>query len=84
MQELPIFLMNVHPKTTTTKMLFFMRNRNNHQYIGIMIRRMIVVAVVCFSTAILTIQSVAAKNAKPNFVFIMCDDMGYGQLGSYG
>jgi hypothetical protein len=84
MQELPIFLMNVHPKTTTLKILYTMCKRNNNQYLGIVIRRIIIVAAVCFGTAILTIQPVSAKSSKPNIIFIMCDDMGYGQLGSYG
>ena len=49
-----------------------------------MIRRMIVVAVVCFSTAILTIQSALAKNAKPNFVFFLVDDFGWGSISAMG
>ena len=26
----------------------------------------------------------AAKTTKPNILYIMCDDMGYGDLGCYG
>ena len=24
------------------------------------------------------------KNSQPNIIFILCDDMGYGDLGCYG
>ncbi|MCE2617039.1 MAG: sulfatase-like hydrolase/transferase [Phocaeicola sp.] len=33
--------------------------------------------------SLLTVGSVQAQQ-KPNIIFIMCDDMGYGDLGCYG
>ncbi len=41
-------------------------------------------AIALLSVLSLTGQSAAAAESKPNVVYIMCDDMGYGDLGCYG
>lgn len=44
-----------------------------------MIRRILpLIALACFGTAL------AAETSKPNIVFILADDIGYGDLGCYG
>ena len=37
----------------------------------------------CFAALPLCMVS-AASDQKPNIIFILCDDMGYGDLGCYG
>ena len=34
--------------------------------------------------AVALCANAANKNPKPNIIFILCDDMGYGALGCYG
>ncbi len=41
-------------------------------------------AIALLSVLSLTGQAAAAAESKPNVVYIMCDDMGYGDLGCYG
>ncbi len=40
-------------------------------------------AIALLSVLSLTGQAAAAAESKPNVVYIMCDDMGYGDLGCY-
>lgn len=35
-------------------------------------------------TAISLYSNAANNSSKPNIIFILCDDMGYGDLGCYG
>ena len=48
-------------------------------------RRLIVIftLLIC-STAYVLAQKSSAKNNRPNVIYIYLDDMGYGELGSYG
>lgn len=38
----------------------------------------------CFTLLALSCGSAAADSAKPNIIYLLADDLGYGDLGSYG
>ena len=43
-------------------------------------------SILCSGAAILSVSALAAapKSDRPNIIFILCDDMGYGDLACYG
>lgn len=42
--------------------------------------RLLIISLFCATMA----QAVAADTAKPNIIFILCDDLGYGDIGAFG
>src|SRR3979490_3317230 len=48
-----------------------------------MMRNCFLALVACLA-GLTTNASAMAQNAKPNIIFILADDLGYGELGCYG
>lgn len=56
--------------------------KNNYKYLGLFTG--LILCFGCKNQALVGTKSKAESNAKPNIIYILADDMGYGDLSCYG